>query len=50
MTPIDRTAEDLKTRLAGLVASILFTFTTVYFIAAYAYPEVPPVLVASAAH
>ena len=39
----------ITTRLAGLVASILVTFTTIYLVAAYAYPEVPPVLVASAA-
>jgi hypothetical protein len=40
----------IKTRLAALVASILVTFITVDFIAAYALPEVPPVLVASAVH
>lgn len=37
-----------KTRLAALVASVLVTFTTIDLIAAYALPESPSVLVASA--
>lgn len=38
----------IKTRAAALVASILFTFGTVYLTAGYAYPEAPPVQLASA--
>lgn len=38
----------IKIRAAALVASILFTFGTVYLTARYAYPEAPTVLLASA--
>jgi hypothetical protein len=39
----------IKTRAAALVASILVTFTTVWLVADYAYPETPATLLASAA-
>jgi hypothetical protein len=39
----------IKIRAAAFVASILVTFTTVYLVADYAYPEGPSVLLASAA-
>jgi hypothetical protein len=37
----------IKTRIAGLLASILVTFATVYAVAGYAYPEAPVTPLAS---
>jgi hypothetical protein len=35
------------TRFVGLICSIVVTFTSVYLIAGYAYPDAPAIMLAS---